>query len=176
LTTTKPLYLEIIEGPGAGLKVPLRRPCVIGRDQEADLVLDNIHTSRMHARVSPSADGRATVSDLNSSEGTFVNQVQIHSPTEIGPGDELLCGLTVFMLRTAADIDEHPTAVRPVPPVLAVPPTAPRYIAPQAQPDLAHVPQLDRLRDAQVKLSARTAPLAVLVLVALAVAVYLGSR
>ena len=51
------LCLEIVEGPGAGHQVPLGEPLVIGRSQEAQLVLSDDQVSRRHARVSPrSAD------------------------------------------------------------------------------------------------------------------------
>jgi pSer/pThr/pTyr-binding forkhead associated (FHA) protein len=174
-----PLYLEIIEGPGVGLKVPLRGQIVIGRGEAADLVLDNVHTSRVHARIAPGVDDNATVEDVDSSNGTFVNQVQVHAPTQMSVGDELVVGVSVFTLRTAVDIDRRATAIRPVPPILGVQQHPPQYVAPPAvrvPPQTPQVAELERLLDGNVKFRARMAPLAVLVLVALVISIYLGAR
>jgi Inner membrane component of T3SS, cytoplasmic domain len=177
--TGAPLSLEVIEGPGAGLKVPLRGALVIGSGDDADLSLSGEHTAPRHARVSAAGD-RAIVEDLGSDTGTFVNRVEIHGPATLRVGDELQVGVSVFTLRTAAQVARHESAVIAVPPVLAVAPSPPRYISPAALAD--DVPpgndmqQLERLLDVNVRFRARTAPLAVLVLVALVVAIYLGAR
>jgi pSer/pThr/pTyr-binding forkhead associated (FHA) protein len=174
-----PLYLEIIEGPGVGLKVPLRRPTVIGRGEEADLLLDNMHTSCSHARITPRSDDCAFVEDLESSNGTFVNHVAVHAPTQMSVGDELVVGLSVFTLRTGAEVDRRATAVHPVPGVLASPERPRQYIPPTAfrvPAKSAQLAELERLLDVNVKFRARTAPLAVLVLVALVLCVYFGAR
>jgi predicted component of type VI protein secretion system len=170
------LSLEIVEGPGAGRGIELDRPMVVGRDREADLVLDDPHASRRHARVSPEPGEHALVEDLGSSNGTFVNQVQIHAPTRISPGDELLIGISVFALSADDDASRRETAAHVLPPTLASPPRLeqPAYLGEDGR--TARVPELERLLDANVRFRARTAPLAVFVLVALIVSVYLGSR
>jgi pSer/pThr/pTyr-binding forkhead associated (FHA) protein len=193
-----PLNLEIVEGPGVGLKVPLRRPIVIGRGEEADLVLDNAHTSRAHARITPGSDGHASVEDLGSANGTFVNHVDVHAPTQMSVGDELVIGVSVLTL-SAADLDRRATAVHSVPtdaagpqrsgpqrpgpqphgPQRPGPQPAPRRVAPPAfavRPKATQMAELERLLDVNVKFRARMAPLAVLVLVALVVSIYLGAR
>lgn len=171
-----PLVLEIIEGPGAGLTVPLQGPTVIGRGDEADLVLNNAYTSRAHARISPAPDAHAIVEDLGSSNGTFVNNRAVHGSTKMSPGDDLLVGVAVFRLATEAGNDRRTTAIRNVP--LALTATQPSEEM-SAFGDPAKSPQmseLERLLDANVKFRASTAPLAMLVLVALVVAIYLGAR
>ena len=67
------LNLEVIEGPDAGKQVALDRPIVIGRGPDSDLVLEDGEVSAQHARITPSPDGTATVEDLESTNGTFVN-------------------------------------------------------------------------------------------------------
>jgi pSer/pThr/pTyr-binding forkhead associated (FHA) protein len=183
--------LEIVEGPGAGLKVPLREPILIGRDQEADLVLDNVHVSRWHARVSVGEGGVPTVEDLASSNGTFVNETAIYGPTRMEDGDELLIGTTVFKLRAGAEVDRNATTVHAAinPAATAPPPTVPMApivpLPPSPLPSLAATPpstdvasfhELEQLLDVNVRWRARTAPIAVLALVALIVIVYLGAR
>ena len=171
------LTLEIIEGPDAGRTAVVQRTMVIGRAQDADLVLADAQVSRHHARVAPTADGGASVEDLSSSNGTFVNQQPLHAATRVEPGDELLIGLTVLQLRSEAQIAAVPSAVRPVPPGLAVAERRPSFVDPlPATGGQALNPELERLRDARVRFQARTAPLAIFVLAALVVGVFLASR
>lgn len=191
---TATLCLEIVEGPGAGLTVPLREPILIGRDQEADLALDSMNVSRWHARVSVGEDGAAIVEDLASSNGTFVDQTEVHGPTRMEVGDELLIGTTLFSLRAGVEVDRRATTVHaaitpalaappsPLPPTVPPPPwppLRPPTASPAATPpstETTAVPELEQLLDVNVKWGARTAPLAMLALVALIVIVYLGAH
>jgi len=168
------LTLEIVEGPGAGWRAPLRRAIVVGRDPTADLSLEDTQASRHHARITPEASG-AVVEDLDSTNGTFINGSEIHGSATLAPGDELVVGVTVLQLGGAA----QPSAVRALPPALAAAPGQPSFVKPVASgggPEPAGVPGLDRLVDAKTKSRARLAPLAIFVLVALVVLIYLGTQ
>ena len=174
------LLLEIVEGPGAGRQIALRGPVVLGRDESADVVLDDGQISRRHARVTPSGGG-IVVEDLESTNGTFVNHDEVHSPVELAPGDELLVGVTVMQLRSPEQVRVQASAVRAVPPGLATPERRPAYTDTGAGDGRveragqgAGIPELDRLVDARVKSKATLAPLAIFVLVALVVVIYLG--
>jgi pSer/pThr/pTyr-binding forkhead associated (FHA) protein len=172
------LLFEIVEGPDAGRQIDLSRPIVLGRDQSADVVLGDGQISRRHVRVSPS-NGGALVEDLESTNGTFVNSNEVHAPVEVRPGDQLLVGVTVLQLRSPEQIRAQPSAVRAVPPGLAIPEQRPAYVdrgevARAGQG--AGIPELDRLVDSRVKSKAALAPLAIFVLVALVVVIYLGLR
>jgi pSer/pThr/pTyr-binding forkhead associated (FHA) protein len=130
------LSLEIVEGPSAGRQVELGQPLVVGRGQDAQVVLDDPRASRMHARISPHG-GTAVVEDLGSSNGTFINGNELHAPATVGPGDDILIGVTVIELRSTAQIAAQPSAVRPVPQAIAAQPAAPPpppTPAPQPQP------------------------------------------
>jgi pSer/pThr/pTyr-binding forkhead associated (FHA) protein len=171
------LLLEIVEGPGAGRQIALTGPIVLGRDSSADVVIDDGQISRRHARVTPS-NGGVVVEDLESTNGTFVNSDEVHAPVELRPGDELLVGVTVLQLRSAEQVRVQASAVRPVPPALATPERRPAYVDDGAGPARAGagagIPELDRLVDSRVKSKAALAPLAIFVLVALVVVIYLG--
>ena len=172
------LLFEIVEGPGAGRQIELTGPLVIGRDTAADVVLDDGQISRRHARVSPS-NGGVVVEDLESTNGTFVNHNEVHAPVELRPGDELLVGVTVLQLRSPEQVRVQASAVRAVPPALAMPEQRPAYVdsggAQAARAGAgAGIPELDRLVDSRVKSKAALAPLAIFVLVALIVVIYLG--
>jgi len=173
------MLLEIVEGPEAGRQIELQGAVVLGRDHSADVVLEDGQISRRHARVTPSAAG-IVVEDLESTNGTFVNQDEVHSPVELTPGDELLVGVTVMQLRSPEQVRVQASAVRAVPPGLATPERRPAYVADEDPAQAARagqgagIPELDRLVDSRVKSKAALAPLALFVLVALIVVIYLG--
>ncbi|HBA50344.1 MAG TPA: hypothetical protein DCZ91_21630 [Lachnospiraceae bacterium] len=67
---------------------------------EVDLVLEEASVSRMHARIT-NADGRFYLEDLNSTNGTFRNglQMQPYEKKKLEEGDEIKCGKAVFIFR-----------------------------------------------------------------------------
>jgi len=110
------LILEIVEGDDAGRQTPLTGSIEIGREASLALPLDDEQTSRRHARVEAQGD-HAVVEDLGSTNGTYLNGQPIEGQRTLRPGDRLRVGLTVFELRTAADVQRQPSAVIPVPQV-----------------------------------------------------------
>jgi pSer/pThr/pTyr-binding forkhead associated (FHA) protein len=182
VVTVSELSLEIVEGADAGRRAALSSPMTVGRGRDVDLVLADDLVSRRHARVSRSGAG-AVVEDLGSRNGTFVNGNQIYGPTRLEPGDQLQLGVTLVELRSARQIAERPSAVQPVPPPLARPAQAPAYLPADLEVDPAPTPagggmpghELDPLLDSRTKAKARTAPLALFVLVALVLIIYLAT-
>ena len=199
------LSLEVVEGPDAGRRVELTGPIEIGRQEGSGLVLQDQLVSRRHARVTP-AQGGARVEDLGSRNGTFVGGNEIPGPTLASAGDQILVGVSVLQLRSAAQIAERPSAVRAVPAGLATPGRQPDYLPPDLlavapppgvqppgpagppggpgaapptpvgrKPEVP-IPELDPLLDVHTKRRALLAPLAVFVVAALAVIVFLATR
>ncbi len=172
------MTLEIVEGPDAGATLRLAGTVEIGRDPSADLALHDAQSSRRHARITARPDG-AVLEDLGSSNGTFVNRVEVHAPTRLRDGDELLIGVSVIQLRSDAHVAPQPSAVRAVPAALAVPQRRPTFVDPPDEGGAdgrPAVPELDRLTDARTKAQSRLAPFAILILVILVVAIYLGTQ
>ena len=174
------LMLEIVEGPGAGKQFDIATAVVIGRDNSADLVIDDSQASRRHARIEPTGHG-AVVEDMGSTNGTFINDNELHGRAELGPDDELLIGVTVMQVRTSQAVAHQPSVVRTVP-AFATPESRPTFTDavtgtsnPSTGPIDSGVPELERLRDSRVKTKATLAPLAIFVLAALAVVIYLGA-
>jgi pSer/pThr/pTyr-binding forkhead associated (FHA) protein len=172
------LVLEIVEGPGAGRQFHLTAPIEIGRDPSLTLVLEDSLVSRRHARVIP-AGSDAIVEDLGSANGTFVNGQEIHAPTSVKPGDQLLLGVSLLEMRSPAQVAERPSAVRAIPPPLARAAQRPDFVPPQLQEGggqrvaaSARSPELEALLDRYTKRKARLAPLAVFALVAIAVTLF----
>jgi pSer/pThr/pTyr-binding forkhead associated (FHA) protein len=159
--------------------VPVHGPLVVGREAAADLSLNDPRISRRHARVTP-LGAELMVEDLGSANGTFVNGAPIHGRAQVRAGDELLLGTTVIAVRSSAQVHAQPSAVRAVPPALATPPRQPTYVAPVAIQPAQREPigpsDLTRLLDVRTRAQARLAPVAMLVVVALALVLYFGTR
>jgi pSer/pThr/pTyr-binding forkhead associated (FHA) protein len=180
------INLEVIEGPDAGKQIIIDRPIVIGRDANSDLVLADGEVSGQHARITPSPDGTATVEDLESTNGTFVNQNELEGPAHLEAGDELLIGVSVLQLRTAADFRARGSGVIQLPPGLAMSERTPTYVNPEvaavdrvaAQPSAtpAGHPTVDRYLDVRVRRRAQLAPLAFLVLICIALVLYFSLK
>lgn len=179
------LNLEVIEGPDAGKQIAVDRPVVIGRAPESDLVLEDGEVSGQHARITPSPDGSATVEDLESTNGTFLNRNELEGPGRLDPGDELLIGVSVIQLRTAADFRSRGSGVIQLPPAMAVAPREPTYVNPEVRrfdeapaapaEDVAH-PTVDKYLDVKVRRRAQLAPLALFTLIVIALILYLSLK
>ena len=66
------------------------RPAMLGRSRACDLVLGDDSVSRRHAMLVREGD-RIILTDLGSTNGTFVNGRQI-TEAEVQPGDRLRLG------------------------------------------------------------------------------------
>jgi transcriptional regulator with GAF, ATPase, and Fis domain len=87
-------------GPHAGLEIPLvGKRLVFGRSDECDVVLTDGNVSRVHAHAIV-LDGLVALVDLNSSNGTFVNELPI-SRILLMDGDEIRLGETVLVFCDA---------------------------------------------------------------------------
>ncbi|MBV9803244.1 MAG: FHA domain-containing protein [Solirubrobacterales bacterium] len=179
------LNLEVIEGPDAGKQIMIDRPIVIGRNAQSDLVLGDGEVSGQHARITPSPDGTATIEDLESTNGTFINHNELMGPAHLEPGDELLVGVTVIQLRTLEDFRARGSGVIQLPPGLAMAERAPTYVNPEvarveqaaaAPAGPAGHPTVDKFLDVRVRRRAQLAPLAFLVLICIALIIYFSIK
>jgi pSer/pThr/pTyr-binding forkhead associated (FHA) protein len=73
-------------------------PCIVGRGSDCGLQLDFDRISRKHARFEKTDQG-LLLSDLDSTNGTFVNHERISAPTLINPGDILHFADHAFCLQ-----------------------------------------------------------------------------
>ncbi len=91
--------LETIKGPNPGQRFALTADSLlIGRQEDAAIVLESLAVSRHHARIFCN-HGKYLVEDLDSSNGTFINGRRISSPTPLTEGDTLQIGPYVLNLR-----------------------------------------------------------------------------
>ena len=92
------LFLQRLTGRGGerSVKIVEGVEYVVGRSPGADVVVDDSRCSGRHAVISRRG-GRCVVRDLDSANGTFVNDDQV-SQTELRPGDRLKVGQTEFTI------------------------------------------------------------------------------
>ncbi|MEX2107958.1 MAG: FHA domain-containing protein [Solirubrobacterales bacterium] len=73
----------------------------IGRSAEADVQIEDRYASGLHARVF-SRDGRTYVEDMNSTNGTVVNDATLRGEAELIDGDVVKIGDTEFRFEAGA--------------------------------------------------------------------------
>ena len=73
---------------------------VVGRDPDAALWIDHSSVSRKHARIMIS-QGKATLEDLDSKNGTRCNGKKIARRTPLSDGDEIRVGPETMVFRTS---------------------------------------------------------------------------
>jgi hypothetical protein len=93
--------LVVRQGPQAGMSFPITgNQLIIGREEGMDIVLQDPESSRRHTRISWQGT-HFIIEDLGSTNGTFVNGVQITSPKILSPGDSIGIGQTALVFQGA---------------------------------------------------------------------------
>ncbi|HKE17884.1 MAG TPA: GGDEF domain-containing protein [Kofleriaceae bacterium] len=77
---------------------------VLGREDDADILLDRASASRQHAELKRDARGHWVVTDLDSTNGTFVNERRI-SALALEDGDQLRFGDVVFKFLSGTNVE-----------------------------------------------------------------------
>jgi len=96
-------WLILQEGPGGTgqgfLLDPAQRPLwSVGRSKECDITLGDRRASRHHADIRWNGQ-RWEVADRGSTNGTYVNGLQVHKPYDLRFGDRITIGETTLVLR-----------------------------------------------------------------------------
>jgi len=74
---------------------------VLGRADDARVLIDVARVSRRHARVVV-GDGKAVLEDLGSRNGTFLRGQRLTQPSELNDGDEICIGTVLLVFRTSS--------------------------------------------------------------------------
>ncbi|MFE7274002.1 FHA domain-containing protein [Streptomyces sp. NPDC057623] len=98
-----PTQLQVVAGPDAGGVHLLHGGEIrIGRSAEADVPLDDPDVSRLHCAVTVAADGRVSVADLGSTNGTSLDGTRVTArPVRFAPGALLRIGESALRLAPA---------------------------------------------------------------------------
>ena len=73
----------------------------LGRANRSDFILDAALVSRVHCRLLTDARGDLTVEDLDSTNGTFVNDQRVNGRAALSPGDRLRVGRVELSVQKA---------------------------------------------------------------------------
>jgi hypothetical protein len=86
-------------GSGAGLRAgaayDLSDGALLGRGDQADIVLEDSFASSRHARLVPHGDV-IVLEDLGSTNGTYLNDEPLRGPQPLHPGDRIRIGDSDF--------------------------------------------------------------------------------
>lgn len=96
--------LIMLYGPELGKRFPLSiGPLLIGRSEHADIYIDRDSVSRHHARISPAHESYA-ITDLDSTNGTYVNDVPIQE-VPLSDGDIIKIGEVIFKFLSRENLE-----------------------------------------------------------------------
>ena len=92
--------LVVTSGPKAGIEIPLdkEQQFTIGRSAESSLIIRDDFTSTHHARLMLWND-QWMVQDLDSTNGTFIEERRVNIPTPVPLNTAVQVGNTTFELR-----------------------------------------------------------------------------
>src|ERR1700680_696352 len=138
--------LRFVAGKDQGREFPLPPDLtiVIGRVNDADLLLLDEKISRKHAKISTHG-GRITIEDLASRNGTFVNGVRITGAVELQEGDQIVVGSSTMQLASVADV--KPRSPQPsVVPGIPIPAGASATASPLISGSIHEMPLPDLLQ------------------------------
>jgi hypothetical protein len=100
---------SLLTAPGDRIDLALGREYVLGRGRDCDIVVPDLLSSRHHARLAVGgAPDLVAITDLESRNGTFVDDARIESRTTLPHGARIRVGATVYVLSTAAAPAEDP--------------------------------------------------------------------
>ena len=137
--------LRFVAGKDQGREFPLPPDLniVIGRVNDADLLLLDEKISRKHAKISTHG-GRVMIEDLASRNGTFVNGVRIRS-VELQEGDQIVVGSSTIKLASISEV--RPRSAQPgVAAGLAAPTGAATAFSPLISGSIHEMPLPDLLQ------------------------------
>jgi len=104
-----PISLTIARGESAPQARHFVLPeVIIGRDPACECPVDDEAISARHARLS-FHHNQWWLEDLDSTNGTLLNQEKLAMPTVVMSDDEFKCGETCFVISLAGDILLPPT-------------------------------------------------------------------
>jgi hypothetical protein len=105
-------------GPLKGLRWPLNKPLLIGREATCEVVVPDRMVSRFHARITPKAEGMV-LEDLGSKNGTHCNGDLVVGQVVLQDGDTVQIALAqqfIFLTSDAtlplSEIEDRPGRLR----------------------------------------------------------------
>lgn len=91
------IELHFVEGENSGvrIKVAADQELVIGRSEKCDVCLSEKKISRRHCRIFQQ-DGKFTLEDMGSTNGTYVNDQKVSAQVSLQAGDRIRVGTSLI--------------------------------------------------------------------------------
>ncbi|MEN8990998.1 FHA domain-containing protein [Avibacterium paragallinarum] len=102
--------IQAISGDLTGQEISIERDMLVGRHQQADIVLQESDVSRKHAAF-VLKDQALWLQDLNSSNGTFINDVRLTGESLLKEGDIVQFASVKFSLLAPAKAVQIPADI-----------------------------------------------------------------
>ncbi|MCJ8162556.1 FHA domain-containing protein [Acinetobacter zhairhuonensis] len=97
--------IQAITGEFTGQEISIDHDMLVGRHQEADVLLQSAEVSRKHAALLLKEQA-LWVQDLNSSNGTFVNDLKVENESQLHDGDIVQFASFKFSVLAPAQMAE----------------------------------------------------------------------
>ncbi|MCX5743477.1 MAG: GGDEF domain-containing protein [Proteobacteria bacterium] len=92
-------------GPDIGRRIPLLEAVyIVGRDSEAGFIVSRSSVSRQHAKLYMDDSGQWWVEDMNSTNGTFVNEARVRS-SPLNDSDQVRFGDAIYKFLSGSNIE-----------------------------------------------------------------------
>ena len=92
------LRVATAAGLPSGAAYDLAGGALLGRGDQADIVLEDAFASTRHARLIPQGDV-IVLEDLGSTNGTYLNGESLHGAQPLHPGDRIRIGDSEFVFE-----------------------------------------------------------------------------
>lgn len=103
------ISITVKDGSGnSNLRYFTQPEIIIGRDPASDIPLSDDAVSARHAQFNYH-HGQWWLEDFSSTNGTFLNDLQISMPTVITSGDEIKCGAMRLSIALSENVIIEPT-------------------------------------------------------------------
>ncbi len=101
------VLLSFVEGPQKGRVIAVDGTLfIMGRRDDCDVTVVDQSVSGEHARLEHET-GTWTLTDLNSSNGSFLNGIKLGDPVTVDSGDRIKLGNSEFTFKVTSDADEE---------------------------------------------------------------------
>lgn len=91
------------DGPLNGQRWQVADSIVIGREADCNIMIPERQISRYHARITPLTQGGASLEDLGSKNGTYLNGMMVNEPVELHDGDLIQLALIQHFVYLSSD-------------------------------------------------------------------------